>query len=225
MLFDAAVRLLARAITDNRQLIRERIEHETPWWIPDPIEEAIYDKVVRAIDNTVTQIRDDPEHPLRGSFDEALAKFIDDLHNSPAVIAKADALKHELLDADAIRRFAGSLWEDARAAIIRHAEHPERVTPAAVERALGRFGETVLADPDLIAKIDDWIAKAAELVAERFCDDVAELISDTVRSWDPQATSNRIELAVGRDLQFIRINGTVVGGLAGLTIYCLSLLF
>ncbi|MGQ0815291.1 MAG: DUF445 domain-containing protein [Gemmatimonadota bacterium] len=224
-LFDEAIKLMARGVADNRQLIRDRIQEESPWWLPDPVEEKIYEKVVSAIDRTLRQIRDDPAHPLRERFDEALTKFIDDLHNSPAAIAKAETLKHELLDADAVRRFSGSLWEDARAALIRHAEHPEHVTPDAIERALARMGETILSDQELMEKIDNWIIQVAALVVDRFRDEVAELIEDTVRGWDADATSNRIELAVGRDLQFIRINGTVVGGLAGLVIYCVSLLF
>ena len=80
-------------------------------------------------------------------------------------------------------------------------------------------------DPELLAKIDNWIVDVAKYLVDRFRDDVAGLISDTVNSWDAEATSRRIELAVGRDLQFIRINGTLVGGLAGLVIYTLTRIF
>lgn len=224
-LFDEAIRLLAKGVAENRGMIRTRIEEESPWWMPEPVEDKIYERVVRAIDNTLQQIRDNPAHPLRERFDEALTKFVDKLHNEPAVIAKAENYKRELLDAQAMRRFSTTLWEDARDAIIAHAEKPERATPDAIERAIIKLGENILADPELLAKIDDWIVKAASMVADNFRDEVAGLISDTVEGWDPYVTSNRIELAVGRDLQFIRINGTVVGGLAGLIIYCLSLLF
>ncbi|MGQ0561153.1 MAG: DUF445 domain-containing protein [Gemmatimonadota bacterium] len=224
-LFDQAIKLMARGVAENRQLIRDRIQEESPWWLPDPVEQKIYEKIVGAIDRTLADIRDNPEHPLRDRFDEALAGFIDELHHSPAVIQKAETLKHELLDADAMRRFSGSLWVDVRDGLIRRAEQPERLTPDAIERALSRLGETVRADPELLEKIDNWIVQVAALVVDRFRDEVAQLIEDTVRGWDAEATSNRIELAVGRDLQFIRINGTVVGGLAGLVIYCVSLLF
>lgn len=224
-IFDEAIRLMAKGVTENRQLIRERIEEESPWWLPDPVEDKIYEKIVRAIDNTLQQIRDNPEHPLRDRFDEALTRFVDRLHNEPAVIAKAENYKRELLNAQAIQRFSSTLWEDARDALIRHAEHPERATPDAIERAIARLGETIMEDPELQSKIDEWLVQAAAMIAERFRDEVALMISDTVASWDPHATSDRIELAVGRDLQFIRINGTVVGGLAGLLIYVVSLLF
>jgi uncharacterized membrane-anchored protein YjiN (DUF445 family) len=224
-LFDEAIKVMARGVSENRDLIRNRIEEEAPWWLPDQVEEKIYEKVVAAIDKTLTQMRDNPEHPLRERFDEALAKFIDDLNHSPTAIKKAESIKNEVLDAQAIRRFSVSLWEDARDSLIRHAEKPERLTPDAIEQAIVRLGDTIMADAELMAKIDDWIVQVAAMVVDKFRDEVADLISDTVQSWDPQATANRIELAVGRDLQFIRINGTVVGGLAGLVIYCLSLLF
>jgi uncharacterized membrane-anchored protein YjiN (DUF445 family) len=224
-LFDEAIKLMARGVSENRQMIRDRIQEEAPWWLPDPVEQKIYEKVVVAIDNTLQQIRDNPDHPLRERFDETLAKFIDDLHNSPSAIAKADAIKHDLLDAEAMRRFSSSLWEDVRDGLIRRAEKPERVTPDALERALVRLGETVRSDPALIEKIDTWLVEMTAMVVDKYRDEVAELIEDTVKGWDAEATSNRIELAVGRDLQFIRINGTVVGGLAGLLIYCITLLF
>ena len=162
---------------------------------------------------------------MRARFDEAIDKFINDLNHSPATIAKAETMKEELLDAAAIHRFSTSLWEDAREALIRHAEHPQPTTPDSIERGIVRLGQTILADHDLLEKIDNWIIDVAAMVVDRFRDEVAGLISDTVEGWDPEATSNRIELAVGRDLQFIRINGTVVGGLVGLLIYSLSLLF
>lgn len=224
-IFDEAIKLMARAVTDNRQIIRDRIEEESPWWLPDPVEEKIYEKIVAAIETTLSQIRDDPAHPMRARFDEAIATFVDKLHNSPATIAKAEHLKREMLDAAALRRFSASLWEDARDGLIRHAEHPQPTTPDAIERAISRLGETLLADPVLLEKIDNWIIAVAALVVDRFRDEVAGLISDTVEGWDPQVTSNRIELAVGKDLQFIRINGTVVGGLVGLLIYTLTRFF
>lgn len=185
------------------------------------MKKKIYKKIVSAIETTLRQIRDNPEHPIRERFDEALRKFIDDLHNSPSARARAEAIKHDVIDAAVTRRFAASLWQDARESLIRHAEQPETATPD----VMLRLGETVLADEELMKKVDQGIVDVAEMLAERFREEVAGLIADTVAGWDPEATSNRIELAVGSDLQYIRINGTLVAGLAGLVIYTLSLLF
>jgi uncharacterized membrane-anchored protein YjiN (DUF445 family) len=224
-LLNEAIRLTARAVSENRDLIREKIEAETPWWIPGVVDDKIYQKVVNSIDRTLTEIRDNPSHPLRERFDEALMQFIEKLHNSPEVIDRAEQIKEEILDADVVRKFSSSVWNDAKAALIRYAESAESRPPGSIERGLTAFGEAMLTDPELLAKVDQWIADAVLFVVERYQHEVGQLIAQTVASWDPTATSRRIELAIGRDLQFIRINGTLVGGLAGMVIYVVSRFF
>ncbi len=224
-LFDEVIRLVARAVSSNRDFIRDRIDRESPWWVPEQIDDKIASKVVASIDRTLQEIRDHADHPLRERFDHALKDFIHRLQTSPEVIARAEEFKRELLDADAVRTFSSSLWDDARNALVRQAEAREAPTLDAIARGLVSFGQAVKEDPELMSKIDNWIVNVAAHLVERFRDDVAGLISDTVSSWDPEATSRRIELAVGHDLQFIRINGTLVGGFAGLLIYTLTRLF
>ena len=209
-------------MTDNQDLIRQKIEQETPWWVPGVVDEKIYQKVVSSIDRTLTEVRDDPYHPLRERFDIALLEFIDKLHNSPEVMERAEGLKEELLGAEVVRRFSASVWEDTKAAIIDYAEHAEDHPPGSLERGLNAFGAAVLSDAELLAKIDHWLCEAVLFVVERYQHEVGQLIAQTVQAWDPEATSRRIELSIGRDLQFIRINGTIVGGLAGALIYLAS---
>jgi uncharacterized membrane-anchored protein YjiN (DUF445 family) len=221
-LLDEAIRLLARAVEENSDLIRERVERESPWWVPTAIDDRIYRKIVSGIERTLIDVRDDPEHPLRARFDAALADFIVKLQHSPETAARAEAIKLELLETDAVREFSGSLWKDAKTALLRYAEHPGEASTESVERALGAFADAVLADPALVQRADDLIADVAVAVVARYQNEVSDLIAQTVASWDPDITSHRIELAIGRDLQFIRINGTLVGGLAGLVIYALS---
>ena len=221
-LLNEAIKILARAVEENRDLIRERIERESPWWIPTAIDDKIYRKVIAGIERTLGEIRDDPQHPLRERFDLALRDFIDRLQHSPETIAKAEQLKEELLHAQAVRHFSASLWSDIKAAILRHAERGEAQPGGTVERALVAFGQTLRDDPALVAKVDGFICDVAVFLVARYQDEVSQLIADTVKSWDPEVTSRRVELAIGRDLQFIRINGTLVGGLAGLVIYTLS---
>lgn len=219
-LLDEAIRLTSRAVTENRDLIRERIEAESPWWVPGAIDDRIHRKVVNGIENTLREIRDDPQHPLRLRFDAALRRFIEDLRNSPDVQQRAERLKEELLDAEAVRRFSASLWADAKEALLRHAESGREY--ATIERALERLGETVLDDPVLLARLERGVVDVVLYLVDRYQDEVGDLIARTVEAWDPQVTSERIELAIGRDLQFIRINGTVVGALAGVLIYGLG---
>ncbi|HEX4935707.1 MAG TPA: DUF445 domain-containing protein, partial [Gemmatimonadaceae bacterium] len=203
-------------------LIRERVEKESPWWIPGAIDDKIAGRIVRALENTMQAVHEDPNHPLRQRFDTAIDEFIVKLQASPEVILKAEQIKDDVLHADAVRQFSASLWADAKASIARHAEDPEGFSPETIERGLTAFGNAILSDPVLMEKVDAWLIEAVVAIVERYQDEVGELIAGTVRRWDPVATSHRIELAIGRDLQFIRINGTLVGGLAGMVLYLLQ---
>ncbi len=221
-LLDGAIKLIARAVTENQEVLRDKIEKESPWWVPGVVDDKIHQKIVGAIERTLREVSADDQHPLRQRFDTVLHDYIERLQNSPEVIERVETLKHEILDAAVIRRFSASLWTDAKDALTRFAENPDAYAPGTIERALNAFGEAVLADPVLLAKVDGVIADVALALVERYQGEVAQLISQTVAGWDPQATSRRIELAIGKDLQFIRINGTLVGGLAGLALYSLS---
>ena len=224
-LLDEAIALVARAVHDNQDAIRERIERESPWWIPGAVDNKIHEKIVSGVDRTLQEMREDKFHPLRRRFDTALDGFIAKLNGSPDVQARAESLKLELLDDAAVRRFSTAVWEEAKAALYRYAERPEAFEPGAIERGLIAFGETAGSDPVLQAKLDGYVADIALGIVERYQGEVAALIAQTVAGWDPDATSQRIELAIGKDLQFIRINGTLVGGLAGLAIYYIAKLF
>ncbi len=221
-LLDDAIRLLAKGITENQDLIRERVEKESPWWIPGAVDDKIAARIVAALERTVKAVHADPNHPLRERFDNAIDEFIVKLQASPEVILKAEQIKEDLLQADTVRQFSASLWSDAKASIARHAENPDGFNPESIERGLTAFGNAILADPLLMQKVDAWLVEGVVAVTERYQDEVGELIASTVRRWDPVATSQRIELAIGRDLQFIRINGTLVGGLAGMILYLIQ---
>jgi uncharacterized membrane-anchored protein YjiN (DUF445 family) len=221
-LLDEGIRIAARAVAENRDLIKERVESESPWWIPGVVDNKIADKIAGGLERTLGDIHADPRHPLRLRFDQALQEFVDRLQSSPEAIARAEAIKDEVLSADVMRTFTSSLWADAKRAIARYANSEEGFDPASVERALHALGEAMLADPVLMDKIDGWLTDAAAALVERYENEVGELIAGTVRRWDPVATSRRIELAIGRDLQFIRINGTLVGGLTGTLLYLIQ---
>jgi uncharacterized membrane-anchored protein YjiN (DUF445 family) len=221
-LLDEALVLIARTVEQNHDIIRARVERESPWWVPTAVDRKIFLKIVTSIENGLVEIRDDPQHPLRERFDQALRTFIDRLQHSPDTSARAEELKNELLSTESVRRFSASLWVDAKAALLRYAESSDQREGAAMERALATFGEAVLADPALVQKVDDFITDVAVFLVERYQQDIAGLITHTVQNWDPELTTRRIELAIGRDLQFIRINGTLVGALAGLLIYTIS---
>jgi uncharacterized membrane-anchored protein YjiN (DUF445 family) len=221
-LLDDAIRLTARAVTENQDFIRDRVESESPWWVPGAIDDRITRKIVTALERTMQAVHEDPEHPLRLRFDAALDEFIVRLQASPAVILRAEQIKDEVLNAEAVRGFSAAIWADTKVAITRYADDPDGFKPEAIQRGLTAFGEAILRDQVLMEKVDAWLNEAVVAVVERYQNEVGELIATTVRRWDPIATSRRIELAIGRDLQFIRINGTIVGGLAGMLLFLLQ---
>ncbi len=224
-LFDEVIQLLSKALSKNRDFIRERIDKESPWWVPEQLDQKLAEKIVRGIDRTLKDVRDNPEHAMRERFDAALKDFIIRLHESPEVIEKAESIKRDVLNAEVVHAFSSTVWDDLYAAIVRTAENPDARALNSITDAIVRVADGARKDPVLLARIDGWVIETACYLVEKYRGDIANVISDTVAAWDPAVTSERIELAVGPDLQYIRINGTLVGGLAGLIIYSLLQLF
>jgi uncharacterized membrane-anchored protein YjiN (DUF445 family) len=224
-LLDEALRLVSEAVSRNEELIRQRIREESPWWVPEAVDDRIHDKVVVAIENTLRQVAADPAHPLRERFDRALGSFIERLKTSPELSARAEEIKEDMLQNPAVRQFSATIWSDAKEALVRYADRKESDPPGAVEQGLMKLGNAVLADAELMAKVDAWILDAVLYAVEQFRDEVAQLISYTVGQWDAEETSKKIELQIGKDLQFVRINGTLVGGLVGLLLYTITKFF
>ena len=216
-----AVRLAAQAIADSREYIRERVRAESPWWVPGVVDEKIYQRIIEVTEQLLRAIGADPAHPLRAAFDSALRDFVDRLQHSPDVIAKAEAMKEEWLADPSVAELSSRLWEATRQAIVSYATRADGAVPGPLERGLSGFGAALLANEALLTEIDDLVVDLAATVVERYRQEIGNLIAQTVAGWDPEATSRRFELAVGRDLQFVRINGTLVGGLVGLVIYTL----
>jgi uncharacterized membrane-anchored protein YjiN (DUF445 family) len=166
-------------------------------------------------------VGEDPEHPLRRQFDELLAEWMVQLQESPEVIARAEAIKEQMLDPETSGRLAASLWQELKQILGRQNASGDGA-PSGVARGLSALAVAALEDEALLEKIDGWVIGAVLRVVEQHRGEVGQLIAQTVSSWDPEETSRRIELLVGRDLQFIRINGTLVGGLVGLLIYSVT---
>lgn len=213
------LRRVAEAVTANEDVLRQRLQAETPWWVPDRFDGRIFDRVHTGIQRFLTEVADDPEHPMRATFDERLATLADQLVRTPSMRARADALKEELIDHPAVREWSSTMWADIKASLLAHADDPDSDLRRRLVDGVRSFGERLRDDPQLRARVDGWVASTAVEVVERSKGEVGEVIASTVARWDSTEATQRIELQVGRDLQFIRINGTVVGGLAGLVIY------
>ena len=221
-LLDAVLTGLDGFLEDNRPTLRERLQKESPWWIPEPIDDRIFNKIFSGVQRFLTDVRADPDHEVRRSIDERLAAFAARLHEDPQLLDKGEELKRELLAHPDVRAWLGSLWGELKRTTLHTTMHPDSELRRRIDAALVALGERLERDPELQAKIDDWLVSTAGYIVDHYRGEAANLISSTVAKWDGKATSERMELQVGRDLQFIRINGTLVGGFAGLLIYSIS---
>lgn len=221
-LLDSVLVGLSGFLDDNRVTLRERLQHESPWWVPEPIDNRIFEKIFNGVQNFLGDVHDDPTHEVRASLDARLATFAERLRDDPELLKRGEAMKDELLDHPEIRAWLGRLWGDLKRTTLHATMHPDSELRQRIDASLVALGRRLQTDPELQRKVDDWLASTVGYLVDHYRGEVAELISSTVEKWDGRATSRRLELQVGRDLQFIRINGTLVGGLAGLLIYTVS---
>jgi len=223
-LVDSAVGMGLYFLEDSDRDIKEKIEEETPWWFPGSVDKAIYQRIVRSVSKMLYEMQVDVFHPIRRRIIQTMNEFMDDLKHSEDIRDKETAIKEDLLQQPAVRDFTTSLWTDIRQSLLDQSENPDAELKQAIEDSVIGFGQSILEDDLLADKIDGWAEESGRYLIRTYGHEVADLISDTIEDWDPQATSERIELQIGKDLQFIRINGTVIGGLAGLLIHTITYL-
>ncbi|WP_136708198.1 DUF445 domain-containing protein [Agromyces sp. H66] len=198
------------------------VSERLPKWVPSFVGGLVDDRAYREVLAFVRSVRGDPEHPLREAVDGWLAEFTDDLQHDPAMIARVEQLKADLLESPRVREFAGEAWASIKATLETALADPGSDLRAGLRQALIEVGTRLTTDDELAAKVDEWVTDAAEYLVRSYRHEIAGVITETVERWDPRETTEKLELQVGRDLQFIRINGTVVGALAGLVIYTVA---
>lgn len=218
-LLDAVLVGLGNFMDDNRATFRTRLYEESPWWVPESVDNRVLEKIYDVVGRFLTDVRADPGHDLRTSVDERGAALAERLRNDPEMLARGEAFKEELLDHPEFRAWIESLWLGAKQGMIDASDDPESELRIRTATSLQQLGGRISADPELQGKVDDWVERAVMYVVERYRSEVSGLIAGTVERWDGESTAEKLELQVGRDLQFIRINGTLVGGLAGVAIH------
>ncbi|MGZ4762016.1 MAG: DUF445 domain-containing protein [Ilumatobacteraceae bacterium] len=221
-LLDAMMTGLGSFIEENRATFRARLEHESPWWVPESIDDRLFAKIYGAVHGFLADVGADSNHELRLAMDTRVATFADRLRTDPALLAKGEELKLELLAHPDVRAWLASLWGEVKRNTVSALDDPASELRRRLDVSLTTLGRRLASEPSLQAKVDDWVLRAAGHVVDHYRGEVADLIAGTVAKWDGAATAERLELQVGRDLQFIRINGTIVGGLAGVVIYTVS---
>ncbi len=220
--FDAALRAVVRVIDENEDLLRRRLYQESPWWVPEALDDRVFARIAGGVDRLVADVLADPHHELRALVDDRVRKLAVSLRESPELRHRGEALKHEILAHPEVRAWLNSVWAHVKEGVLDAAEDPASELRQRLESAIVSAGERLAGDPALQAKVDRWLEGVARYVVGQSEGEVADLIASTVARWDPKQTGERIELQVGRDLQFIRINGTVVGGLVGVIIHAVA---
>jgi uncharacterized membrane-anchored protein YjiN (DUF445 family) len=222
-MLEAAIRWMARALDANEPLIREMVHKKANWILKlAGLDAKLADAIIDGLRKLTVEMSTDPGHPVRVKIEEALAQLANDLQTKPETRERVEAMKEQLLDNKSVSLWLDALWQKGREAIIRAARNPDRVLAGKLGEVLKSMGSTLESDKRIRAAINQFARRAAVGMAASYGGQIVKLVSETIRGWDAQTVTNRLEAAVGRDLQYIRINGTLVGGLVGLVLHAVD---
>jgi uncharacterized membrane-anchored protein YjiN (DUF445 family) len=224
-MLEAAIRWTARALDANEQLIREMVHKKANWVLKlAGFDAKLADAIIDGLKKLTAEMSTDPAHPVRIKVEEALAQLANDLQTKPETQARVEAIKEQLLDNRSVSLWLDTLWQKAREAIVKAARNPDAVLAGKLGEVLKSMGGTLEKDQRIRKAINQFARRAVAGMASGYGSSIVKLVSETVRGWDAQTVTNRLESAVGRDLQYIRINGTLVGGLVGLVLHLIDML-
>ncbi|WP_253194937.1 DUF445 domain-containing protein [Streptomyces sp. MP131-18] len=209
-------------LVKHRDAVLTAVEGGAPGWTPRFVDRRVGDRVYRELLRFVTEMRDAPDHPARGALDRFLADFAHKLQHDEETRARVERLKSDFLTRPEVQELIASAWANVRAMILTAAEDERSALRRRARTAVLGIGNRLATDDRLRAKLDGWVADATVHIVSGYRAEITSLISDTVAGWDARTTSRKIELHIGRDLQFIRLNGTVIGALAGLVIHAVT---
>lgn len=219
---DLALDNIAVWLGNNRDTFQGLVSRRLPSWVPSMAARLVDDTVYREAVQFVDAVRADPGHQARGAIDGYLARLADNLQHDPATMVRLEEAKAAVFDSPRVRQLAADAWNTAKAGLLRSLADSESALRRRASAALAEVGERLQHDPTLQKRVDGWVTDAAVFVVGRYRHDIASIITDTVERWDAEETTEKIELMVGRDLQYIRLNGTIVGALAGLVIFTVA---
>lgn len=223
-LVDLVMNEVHRWLVQNRDEFDRIVGQKAPSWTPQWVDEIVLEKAHKEALKWVGEVRDSPHHLSRQALDRLFLQLADNLQNNPETMARAERLKERVLAQPQVARTSIALWDALRRALIGSLHEEDGMLRRRAIEELHGLGDRLINDAEFAARGDTVLADGAAYVVNNYGHELATIISATVNRWDGKETAERIELHVGRDLQFIRINGTVVGGLAGLTIHTISAL-
>jgi uncharacterized membrane-anchored protein YjiN (DUF445 family) len=222
-MLEASIRWTARALDANEQLIRDMVHKKANWVLKlAGLDAKLADAIIDGLKKLTVEMSTDPTHPVRQKIEEALANLANDLQRRPETRDRVEAIKDQLLDNQSVSLWLDTLWQKGREAIIRAARNPDAVLAGKLGEVMKSMGTTLESDSRIRAAINQFARRATVGMAASYGSSIVKLVSETVRGWDARTVTARLEAAVGRDLQYIRINGTLVGGMVGLVLHVLD---
>ncbi len=224
-LIDAGMRGLIDAMVTNRSVLRQRLGDESPWWVPEQLDDVVFDRAFSALITFLFEVVADPEHPLRKTVEAQLTNLAGRLDDDEELNAQVASRMSDLVETPEVGEFIDAQWRAVANAVAEAAERPESELRESIAVALSGFGERLATDSALASRVDGWIISIAGPIAGAARREIGTLIEVTVDRWDTEDASRRLEIWMGRDLQFVRVNGTLVGGLAGILIHAAVLGF
>ena len=222
-MLEATIRWTSRALDANEGLIREMVHKRANWVLKlAGLDAKLADAIVDGLRKLSADMHTDPAHPVRVKIEQALADLANDLQTKPDTREKVEEIKLQLLDNKSVSLWLDTLWQRGREAMIRAARNPDAAMAGKLGEVLQSMGQSLESDPRLKGAINMFARRAVSGMAASYGGSIVKLVSETVRRWDAQTITDRLETTVGRDLQYIRINGTLVGGMVGLVLHTLD---
>jgi uncharacterized membrane-anchored protein YjiN (DUF445 family) len=219
------INLLAEVIATNENEIRRRIARELPPWVPRIVDRRIYERLLEGVQRLLDELRGNPDHPVYHQFAGLIDRWIVDLQFDPQMQQQINGLKHELINHPVAQELVRMSWRDLKLTLLEQSVTSSSSLRRSIVVAVERFADVIEDNNEWYEKIENWMTAVVVALVSRYRHVIGEFVTQVVNSWDTQMTTRKIELQFGRDLQFIRINGTIVGGLVGLIIHSVSLLF
>jgi uncharacterized membrane-anchored protein YjiN (DUF445 family) len=223
-LVDLALEELHGWLQDNPDTVQEVLGERAPWWAPPRLNERVTARIHLEMVRWVGDIRSDPRHHARLALDSMLLQLAADLLDNPSTQQRTERLKDRLLEHPAVLSSGISLWNALRRALMASLDDPTGAVRQRLLTEIQAFATRLGSDDELRARLDGMASDVAVFAVDRYGSELTAVITHTIERWDGKEAARRIELHVGRDLQFIRINGTIVGGLVGVLIHTVAVL-
>ncbi|MDP9074783.1 MAG: DUF445 domain-containing protein [Actinomycetota bacterium] len=221
-LVDQALRELSRYLDQHRDDLRRNLGRKSRWWLPGAVDHKLFDRVIDGVTSVLSDMAADRNHELRRELDARVTALATQLETSPALAERAERLKHDLMARPEVQQWAARLWTDTKDSLRLQASDPASTVRLRLTEMIAGIGHRLQEDPALATKIQSGLESVLCYVAEHFRGAIAGVVTGTVARWDAEETATRLELLLGPDLQYVRINGTVVGAGAGLLLHVLA---